>query len=77
MITNPDLLADWEAQQQASDNLTFEQKRRLVEAMYQLARQQGHFTSEDMLEGLEATLAMATYMSANVRPPAELDRPRP
>ena len=76
MIKDPGLLASWEAEEQAADSLTFEQKRRLVEGMYQLARQFGHFTSSDMLEGLEATLTMASQMSANVRPPAELDRPR-
>ncbi len=76
MITNPGLLDAWEAEEQAADRLSFEQKRHLVEAMYQLARQHGHFTSRDMLEGLEATLAMASYMSANVRPPAESGRPR-
>ena len=77
MITDPSLLASWEAEEQAADSLTFEQKRRLLEAMYQLARQFGHFTSGDILEGLESTVAMASYMNANVRPPAEFDRPRP
>jgi len=76
MITDADLLASWEAHQQAVDPLTFEQKRRLVESMYQLARLHGHFRSADLLEGLNSTLAMASYMNANVRPPSEFDRSR-
>jgi len=76
MITDPGILASWESEEQAADSLTFEQKRRLVEGMYQLARQFGHFTVSDMLEGLDSTLTMASHMSANVRPPSELDRPR-
>ncbi len=66
MIINPTLLAAWEAQEQAADTLSFEQKRRLVEAMYQLARHLGHFTDKDMLEGLETKLKMATYLNAHV-----------
>ncbi len=66
MITNPILLATWKAQEEAADTLSFEQKRRLVEAMYQLARHLGHFTDKDMLEGLETKLKLATYLNAHV-----------
>ena len=66
MITDPGYLASWEAEEQAADALTFDQKRGLVEGMYQLARQFGHFTSRDVLGGLESTLTMASQMSANV-----------
>ncbi len=76
MITDPDFFHAWETEQAGRDSLSFEQKRQLVEAMYQLARKFGHFTEEDMLEGLDATVAMAEYMSANVRAPAQSHRPR-
>ena len=77
MITDSAFLAAWEAQEQAADTLSFEQKRRLVEAMYQLARQMGHFTEKDLLEGLETRLTIATYLNAHVRPAAGNNRPRP
>ncbi|HEX9022424.1 MAG TPA: hypothetical protein VF799_01150 [Geobacteraceae bacterium] len=75
MITNRALLAAWEAQEQAADTLSFEQKRRLVEAMYQLARHMGHFTDKDVLEGLDTRVTLATYVNAHVRQPAVIHRP--
>jgi hypothetical protein len=76
MVTNPAVLAAWEAQDQANDTLTFDQKRRLLGAMYQHARRFGHFDGRDMLEGIETTIGMATYMSADVRPASDRNRPR-
>jgi hypothetical protein len=44
--------------------------------MYQHARRFGHFDGRDMLEGIETTIGMATYMSADVRPASDRNRPR-
>jgi hypothetical protein len=74
MITNPERLAAFEAASRAKDKLSLDQKYAILEALYQEARSMGHFTQEDILEGIEVDIRIAAALNANVPIPPRKDR---
>ncbi len=72
VIRDPALWAAWESQGPLSEPPDFERNLRLLEAMYQYARQLGRFPPTDLLAGLENKVRVARVV--NVCSPARKDR---
>ncbi len=69
MVTNPGHLIAFERSLMGKDDLSFEKKQALLEAMYRLARTMGHFTHENALMGIDHDIALACLLHACVRTP--------
>jgi hypothetical protein len=67
MITNPSHLDEVVASFQQKENLSFEKKLALLDAMYRLARQFGQFSPERALEGIEHDIQLAARLNSLVR----------
>jgi hypothetical protein len=74
MITNPERVAAFEAASRAKDNLSLAQKYAILESLYQEARIMGHFTENDILEGIEVDIRLAAVLNGNVPVPPRKDR---
>ncbi|MGD0337333.1 MAG: hypothetical protein ABSB78_00945 [Bacteroidota bacterium] len=66
MIKNRQEVEQIEREFDRTHPLTLEQKFELLESMYQLARQFGHFTSERLLDGIEHDIELTRILNANV-----------
>lgn len=66
MITNPHILEAFEHELQRSEALSLSEKYALLDGMYELARQLGHFSSDRALEGVEETIQLAKVLNSLV-----------
>lgn len=73
MIKNAEELERFEREYDRAHPLTLEQKYALLESMYQLGKQFGHFTPARLMEGMEVDIAMAKALNANLSNPPRTD----
>lgn len=66
MIRDARLFEEWESKWLAEHPLDLEAKLRLLDGMYELARQMGAFPPKDPLEGIDVDIRLARAL--NVRP---------
>jgi hypothetical protein len=66
MIRNWEEVERVEREFERSHPLTLEQKFEILESMYLLARQFGHFTPGTLLDGIEQDIELARILNANV-----------
>jgi hypothetical protein len=69
MMTNPELVQQFEMEYLRNEELSVEQRFALLEGMYQMAVNAGHFRPEQILDGIENDIALARALSSNVRIP--------
>ena len=62
MIRNVQRWREFENAWVASQKPDFAENLRLVEGMYQLAREMGRFTAEDALDGIEKNIRLAAVL---------------
>jgi hypothetical protein len=74
VITDPKRLSAFEAASRAKDNLSLAQKYAILEGLYQEARSMGHFTQDDILEGIHGDIRLAALLNGNVPIPPRKDR---
>jgi len=67
MIANTKRLKEFEQSFQRVENLTLDQKLRILDGMYRIARRMGHFAPEDILEGIQEKTAIAAALHSLVR----------
>lgn len=66
MQKDPEAFEEFEREFVKQHPLTLEQKYALLDAMYDLAVQFGHFTENNILDGIEQDIALAKALNANV-----------
>ncbi len=69
MITNPSSYAAFKLKAMSEEKLTLEDKYRILEALYEEARQLGWFGTSDLLMGLHHDIRLAAALNANVSNP--------
>lgn len=69
MITNASKYTSAKARALAEEPLGLEDKYKILEALYQEARQLGHFTDDDVLVGLDDDIRLAAALNAHVSEP--------
>jgi hypothetical protein len=69
MLKDPSYYSFHKRSSLSKDVLSLEEKFRILDAMYEEARQFGHFGKHDLLLGLEATIRLAAALTANVSIP--------
>lgn len=69
MITNPSAYSRFKARSVAEQRLDLTEKYRILEALYQEARQLGSFGEGDLLLGLADDVRLAAALNANVSGP--------
>ncbi len=69
MIRNVQRWREFENAWVASQKPDFAENLRLVEGMYQLARELGRFTAEDALDGIEKNIRLAAVLHHVQRTP--------
>ena len=69
MIKNPDEVRKFEEQYLREQNLTMEQRFAILDGLYKLAVQAGHFKQKDMLNGIEHDIWLAKTLNTDVRVP--------
>jgi hypothetical protein len=74
MINDRSRLSSQDAFSRASDNLSLSQKYKILESLYHEARMMGHFTMDDLLNGIEADIHLAAVLNKNVSGPTLKDR---
>jgi len=67
MVTNPHLLDAFEREITRTNSLTLNQRFRILDGMYELARIFGHFRQDRVLEGIEHDIEMAKILNENVQ----------
>jgi hypothetical protein len=63
MITNYHLVEEFEREYRRNEHLTLEQKFAILDDLYELARQFGHFSDKNILDGIEHDIRLAQIMS--------------
>jgi hypothetical protein len=66
VITDPSYFSSFERLSLAGKNLSLEEKYRILESLYDEARQLGSFGKNDLLLGLEDDVRLAAALNANV-----------
>ncbi len=66
MITNHEEIEKFENEFSMKQPLTLNQKFTLLNSLYNQARQLGHFTDKDLLDGLEDDIELARKLNINV-----------
>jgi len=66
MITNPQKVREFETDYSRSENLTLEQRFAILDGLYELARQLGHFNGENVLDGIDTDIKLARALNADV-----------
>ena len=66
MITDHKEIEKFEKEFNAKDPLTLDQKFCLLDSLYAQARQLGHFTDRDLLDGLDDDVEFARKLNINV-----------
>lgn len=69
MITNPSFFLRFKARSLAEEEISLEEKYRILEALYQEARYLGSFGEGDLLLGLDDDVRLASLLNANVSNP--------
>ena len=69
MITDPAYFESYKRRAFAGENLSIGEKFRILESLYQEARQLGKFDDADVLEGLDDTIRLAAALNARVPGP--------
>ena len=67
MVTNPSQVDELIESFQRQENLSFEKKLALLDGMYLLAREFGHFHPDRALEGIEHDIHLASALNSIVR----------
>jgi hypothetical protein len=67
MVTNPDRLEKFERSFQRAEDLPLQKKLSLLDGMYNLAREYGHFSTDKPLEGIETVVRLAASLHSLVR----------
>jgi hypothetical protein len=67
MVTNPHLLDAFEREITRTNSLTLNQRFRILDGMYELARTFGHFSHDRVLEGIEHDIEMAKILNEYVQ----------
>lgn len=70
MITNHKEIEKFEKEFSIQQPLTLSQKFALLNSLYDQARQLGHFTDNDLLDGLEDDIEFARKLNLNVPNPS-------
>ncbi len=70
MITNHKEIEKFEKEFGVKHLLTLNQKFTLLNSLYDQARQLGHFTDRDLLDGLDDDVELARKLNINVSNPA-------
>lgn len=70
MITGHKEIEKFEKEFSIKDPLTLDQKFILLELLYNQARQFGHFTELDLLDGLDDDVELARKLNINVSIPS-------
>jgi hypothetical protein len=72
VIKNPDEIRRFEEKFLLGENLSVRQRFAILEGLYELAVRFGHFTQEDIMEGIENDIWLAKALNTDVRiPPGE------
>ena len=66
MITEPHILEEFERDLQRNERLTLKEKFALLQGMYELAVNLGHFKRENALEGIEQHIQLASHLNSLV-----------
>lgn len=66
MITDPPYFSSFKRLDLAKDQLTLEQKYRILESLYDEARMLGRFRKADILLGLEDDIQLAASLNSHV-----------
>jgi len=66
LITEPHVLEEFERDLQRKESLTLMQKFALLQGMYELAVNLGHFKRESALEGIEHDIQLASHLNSLV-----------
>jgi len=69
MITNPELVRQFEDEYLRKEELTAQQRFAILEGVYRLAVKAGHFRPEQILDGIENDIALAKALNSDVRIP--------
>ncbi len=69
MINNPAAFESFKRQSLARQELTLDEKYRILDALYEEARRLGRFGPSDILDGLEDDVQLAAKLNANVSSP--------
>lgn len=70
MITDISVIQEFEKEFGKSDQMSLEQKFALMESLYEHARRLGHFSDEDLLEGLDDDIDLARKLNTHVPIPS-------
>ncbi|MDP1676658.1 MAG: hypothetical protein Q8L88_07295 [Bacteroidota bacterium] len=70
MITNHKEIEKFEKEFNAKDTLTLDQKFAILNSLYEQARHLGHFTDNDLLDGLDGDIELARKLNLNVPNPS-------
>lgn len=70
MITDYKEVEKFEKEFGMKEPLTLDQKFTLLESLYKQARQLGHFTEQDLLDGLDDDVELARKLNINVSIPS-------
>lgn len=63
MIKNPEYLKKFEDEQTANDDMTLEQKLKLLNSIYKYAVKLGTLPPDDLLEGLDTDIKVAKIIN--------------
>ncbi len=63
MIKNPEYLKKFEDEQTANDDMTLEQKLKLLNSIYKFAVKLGTLPPDDLLEGLDNDIKVAKIIN--------------
>ena len=63
MIKNPEYLKKFEDEQTANDDMTLEQKLKLLNSIYKFAVKLGTLPPDDLLEGLDNDIKVAKIVN--------------
>ncbi len=66
MITDHKEMEKFEKEFSMKDPLTLNQKFNILNSLYDQARQLGHFTDNDLLDGLDDDIELARKLNLNV-----------
>jgi hypothetical protein len=69
MITNLAYYSSFKARSLAQEDLSLDQKYRILEGLYQEARELGSFSEDGLLLGLQDDIDLAAALNANVSSP--------
>ena len=73
MVKNPDILEQFELEYDRENPLTLQQKLDLFEAMYELARDFGHFDADRSDDDVEHVVVLAKILNEQIQPTAGED----